>query len=143
MPPVEATIISRDAVCDARIVIQGAFIMISGLGSTLSSLQAHNRKMSATADNVANVNTNGFKRNQAVLAEGASGDVQLHLRQDRSPAPFDPLAPDAPGVEKELSNVDLADEMSGMLPTEIGYKANLKTIRAHDAMIGSLLDTLA
>ena len=51
--------------------------------------------------------------------------------------------PDAPGVAKELSNVDLADEMTGMIPTEIGYKANLKTLRAHDEMIGTLLDTLA
>lgn len=117
--------------------------MITAVSSTLSSLQAHNRKMSATADNVANVNTNGFKRNQAVLAEGASGDVQLHLRRDRTPAPLDPLAPDAPGIEKELSNVELADEMSAMVPTEIGYKANLETIRTRDDMLGSLLDTLA
>ena len=55
----------------------------------------------------------------------------------------DPLAPEAPGVETELSNVDLADEMSGMIPTEIGYKANLKTIQTRDEMIGTLLDTLA
>ncbi len=118
-------------------------MMISGLGGTLSSLRAHERKMAATADNVANVNTNGFKRHQAVLAEGREGAVRLHLNRDPSPAPKDPFAPEAPGVERELSNVDLADEMSGMLPTEIGYKANLKTIRAHDAMIGSLLDILA
>jgi flagellar hook protein FlgE len=29
-----------------------------------------------------------------------------------------------------------------MIPTEIGYKANLKTIRSRDEMIGTLLDTL-
>ena len=117
--------------------------MISGLGSALSSLQAHTRKMAATGDNVANVNTNGFKRNQAVLAEGRAGGVRLHLHRDRSPAPMDPLAPEAPGVERELSNVDLTDEMSGMIPTEIGYRANLKTIRTRDVMIGTLLDALA
>jgi flagellar hook protein FlgE len=33
--------------------------------------------------------------------------------------------------------------MSGMIPTEIGYKANLKTIQTRDDMIGTLLDTLA
>lgn len=117
--------------------------MIGGLGGTLSSLQAHGRKLAATADNVANVNTNGFKRHRAVLAEGREGEVRLHLDRDPSPAPVDPLAPEAPGLDRELSNVDLADEMTGMIPTAIGYKANLKTIRARDAMVGSLLDTLA
>ena len=117
--------------------------MIDGLSSTVSSLQAHDRKMNVHANNIANVNTNGFKRSQAVLEEGRTGDVRVALHKDLSPAPQDPLAPDAPGVEKELSNVDLADELTGMIPTEVGYKANLKTIRTRDEMIGTLLDTLA
>ena len=117
--------------------------MIAGLSSTVSSLQAHDRKMAVNANNIANVNTNGYKRDQAVLVEGGAGDVRVNLRKDMSPAPEDRLAPDAPNVEKELSNVDLADEMTGMIPTEIGYKANLKTIQARDEMMGTLLDTLA
>jgi len=117
--------------------------MIDGLSSTISSLQAHDRKMNVNANNIANVNTNGFKRDRAALQEGQAGDVRVSLTKDMSPAPEDPLAPDAPGVEKELSNVDLADELTGMIPTEIGYKANLKTIRTRDEMIGTLLDTLA
>lgn len=117
--------------------------MISGLSSTLSSLQAHNRKMDVHANNTANVNTNGFKRDQAVLQEGAAGEVRLSVRKDMSPAPEDPLAPNAPHFEKELSNVDLADEITGMIPTEMGYKANLTTIRTRDETIGTLLDTLA
>jgi flagellar basal-body rod protein FlgC len=117
--------------------------MIEGLSATLSSLQAHDRKMNVNANNVANVNTNGFKRDRAVLEEGREGEVRVNLSKDRSPAPQDPLAPDAPGVNKELSNVDLADELTGMIPAEIGYKANLATIRARDDMLGTLLDTLA
>jgi len=117
--------------------------MITGLSSTVSALQAHDRKMSVNANNIANVNTNGYKRAQAVLEEGGAGEVRVNLRKDLSPAPQDPLAPDAPGVEQELSNVDLVDEMTGMIPTEIGYKANLKTIQARDEMMGTLLDTLA
>ncbi|MBL0713171.1 MAG: hypothetical protein JJV98_05675, partial [Desulfosarcina sp.] len=99
--------------------------------------------LGVTADNVANVNTNGFKRNRAVLHEGPAGDVRVNVSKDMSPVPDDPLAPDVPGVEKELSNVDLADEMTDMIPTTIGYKVNLKVIRARDEMIGNLLDTLA
>jgi flagellar basal-body rod protein FlgC len=117
--------------------------MIDGLNSTLSSLQAHDRKLNVNANNIANVNTNGYKRDRALLEEGRPGEVRVTLSKDQSPAPEDPLAPDAPGLEKELSNVDLADELTGMIPTEIGYKANLKTIRARDELIGTLLDTLA
>ena len=117
--------------------------MDTTLNAAVSSIWAHGRKLDVTANNVANVNTNGFKRNQAVLQEGAAGDVRVHVRKDMTPAPPDPLAPDAPGIEKELSNVDLAEEMTGLIPTTIGYKVNLKVIRARDEMIGSLLDTLA
>ena len=117
--------------------------MMDGISSTLSSLQAHDRKLNVNANNIANVNTNGFKRDRAVMEEGHGGDVRVSIRKDMSPAPEDPLAPEAPGVEKELSNVDLADELTGMIPTEIGYKANLKTVRTRDEMLGTLLDTLA
>ena len=117
--------------------------MDTTFNAAISSIKAHGRKMDVTANNVANVNTNGFKRDQAVFQEGAAGDVRVHLRKDPSAAPPDPLAPDAPGVSKELSNVDLADEMTSLIPTTIGYKVNLKVIRARDEMIGSLLDTLA
>ena len=117
--------------------------MMDGISSTLSSLQAHDRKMNVNANNIANVNTNGFKRDRAILEEGKVGDVRVSLHKDMSPAPEDPLAPEAPGEEKELSNVDLADELTGMIPTEIGYKANLKTVRTRDEMLGTLLDTLA
>ncbi|MDJ0875918.1 MAG: flagellar basal body rod C-terminal domain-containing protein [Desulfobacterales bacterium] len=117
--------------------------MDTAVNSVISSINAHERKLGVTSNNVANVNTNGFKRKQAVLQEGPVGDVRVHVRQDNSPAPEDPLAPDAPGVEKELSNVNLVDEMTSLVPTTVGYKANLKVIRARDEMIGNLLDTLA
>ncbi|MGD8267223.1 MAG: flagellar basal body protein [Desulfobacterales bacterium] len=117
--------------------------MDTTFNAAISSVKAHGRKLNITANNVANVNTNGFKRDQALLREGAAGDVRVHVRKDMTPAPPDPLAPDAPGIAKALSNVDLADEMPGLIPTTIGYKVNLKVIRARDEMIGSLLDTLA
>lgn len=117
--------------------------MDTALNSVISSINAHGRKLAVTANNVANVNTNGFKRDQAVLQEGANGEVRLNVCKDDTPAPEDPLAPDAPGFEKELSNVDLVDEMTSLVPTTIGYKVNMKVVRARDEMIGNLLDTLA
>ncbi len=117
--------------------------MDTAINTVISSIKAHERKQGVTANNVANVNTNGFKRNRAVLQAGPAGDVRVNVRRDTTPAPEDPLAPDAPGVEKELSNVDLVEEITALVPTTVGYKVNMKVIRARDEMIGSLLDTLA
>ncbi len=111
--------------------------------TAVSSIRAHERKMGTTANNVANVNTNGFKRERAVLQEGANGDVQVRVRREDTPTPTDPLAPDAPDVEKSLSNVDLADEMPSLVSTSVGYKVNLQVVRARDDMIGNLLDIMA
>ena len=117
--------------------------MDTAFSTVVSSINAHERKLGVTANNVANVNTNGFKRQRAVLQEGPVGDVRVNVHKDDTPAPEDPLAPDVPGVAKELSNVNLADEMTSLVPTTVGYKANLKAIRARDEMLGNLLDTLA
>ena len=81
--------------------------MITGLSSSVSSLQAHDRKMTVNADNIANLNTNGYKRNQAVLEEGGVGEVRVNLRKDLSPAPEDPLAPeDIEKLSREFSEIN-------------------------------------
>ncbi len=121
----------------------GGINMDSTLNTAVSSVRAHERKLGVTANNVANVNTNGFKRGRAVLKEGPAGDVRVSVHREDTPSPVDPLAPAAPGVEKSLSNVDLAEEMPDLVSTTVGYKVNLKVIRARDDMIGSLLDIMA
>ena len=40
----------------------------------------------------------------------------------------------------ELSNVDLAQELTSMMVTSHSYKANISIIRSYDEMLGSLLD---
>jgi flagellar basal-body rod protein FlgC len=45
-------------------------------------------------------------------------------------------------VEKETSNVDLAEEIPNLMVTKRAYQANLKTIETQDEMLGSLLDTI-
>jgi flagellar hook protein FlgE len=113
------------------------------LNASIAALQAHTRKLDVTANNVANVNTNGFKRDRALLQEGRSGGVEVKIQKDETPAPPDPLASPDPEIPSELSNVDLTTEIPSMIPTEIGYKANLTMIKTRDEMLGRLLDTLA
>lgn len=116
--------------------------MISALSGTLSALRAFVTKLGATADNIANVNTDGFKRNRAVLHEDVSGGVRVELSKDKSPGLRYDVIEDGQKVEKETSNVDLIEEIPDLMLTRRTYQANLKTIEVQDEMLGSLLDTI-
>ena len=43
-------------------------------------------------------------------------------------------------VEKETSNVDLAEEFPQMMVTQHAYEANMKVLQAQDKMLGTTLD---
>ena len=116
--------------------------MISALNGTLSALSAFVTKLGATADNIANVNTDGFKRNRAVMHEDDNGGVRVELSKDQSPGLRYDVIEDGKKVEKETSNVDLAEEITDLMLTKRAYQANLKTIETQDEMLGSLLDTI-
>ena len=49
--------------------------MISSISSSVSAVKALSKKMSVTANNVANVNTDNFKKSRTTLNEGQSGSV--------------------------------------------------------------------
>jgi flagellar basal-body rod protein FlgC len=116
--------------------------MISALNGTISALKAFVTKLGATADNIANVNTDGFKRNRAVLHEDYNGGVRLELSKDQSPGLRYDVIEDGEKVEKETANVDLSEEIPDLMLTKRAYQANLKTIETQDEMLGSLLDTI-
>ena len=116
--------------------------MISALNGTISALKAFVTKMGVTADNIANVNTDGFKKNRAILKEDQNGGVRVEIsRENRSGFRYSGVENDR-GVEKEASNVDLAEELPDLMMTKRAYQANLKTIETQDEMLGSLLDII-
>jgi flagellar basal-body rod protein FlgC len=49
--------------------------MIPSINSTVSALQAYKKSMGVTANNIANVNTEDFKKSRATMKEGANGSV--------------------------------------------------------------------
>jgi flagellar hook protein FlgE len=116
--------------------------MVSPIQSAVSAVNAFSVKMSVTANNVANVNTDGFKKSRVTLNEGRSGGVEADLSQVDSPGFTKQTADDGQLKEVESSNVDLAEEMTASISTQTGHKANLKAIKAHDEMLGTLLDTI-
>lgn len=116
--------------------------MISAVNSTVSALQAYKTQMQVTSNNVANVNTEGFKKSKATLKEGDNGDVQVAVNRVNTPGHrYQELEGDKM-VEKETSNVDLAEEFPQMMVTQHAYEANMKVLQAQDKMMGTTLDIL-
>ena len=117
--------------------------MISALSSSISSINAHGEKMGVTANNVANVNSEEFKKSRAVLEEGVRSHVEVDISRVDTPGPLVSEVIDGERVEKELSNVDLAEEITQTIPTQRGYEANLAVIRTRDEILHHIIDIIA
>jgi flagellar basal-body rod protein FlgC len=116
--------------------------MTFALNAALSALGAYEKKLNVTANNIANVNTDGFKKSRAVLQEGDPSGVVVSISRVNTPgSPI--LPPDGTGETRESSNVDLAEEIVDLHTTKYGFQANLKTLKTEDEMLGSLFDILA
>ena len=116
--------------------------MISAINSSVSALQAYVKKLGVTANNVANVNTDGYKKVQPVMEEGMHGDVHIALTRVNTPGyPYHGYE-NGQKVEKKTSNVNLAEEIPDLMVARRSYEANIKTIQVQDEMLGSLLDII-
>lgn len=115
--------------------------MISGISAALSGIHAGGRILGVSAHNIANAQTEGFKRIRALPEESSAGGVTVTLNQDLRPGPaiFDP---EDPITFREGSNVDLEEEVVTTLQTTHLIEANIASFRAQDNVLGSLLDIL-
>jgi flagellar hook protein FlgE len=96
--------------------------------------------MAVTSNNIANVNTDEFKGSRAALSEDRAGGVHADIEKDDTPGPVRSVIQDGVATEKEMSNVDLTQEIPEMIPTQRAYEANLKAIKTYDEMLGALID---
>jgi flagellar hook protein FlgE len=116
--------------------------MVDAIQSTLSALSAFDKKMQVTANNVANVNTNEFKKSQVVLSEGENGGVRVELHKVNTPGYPTKKIKDDELVDTETSNVDLAEETGESIVTQHAYDANLKVLKTQDEILGSLINII-
>jgi len=114
--------------------------MVFGIYSGLSALQAIGLKTQTTANNVANINTDEFKRSRATLVEGNPSGVDVTISKIETPGPlvYEQTPKGTEPIEK--SNVDLAEELPNLMLSKRAYQANIKTIQVEDEMLGMLLD---
>ena len=115
--------------------------MVSGIYSGLSALRSIQVKTQTTANNVANINTDEFKRSKATLVEGSPEGVNVTITKIETPGSqvYEQTPKGTELIEK--SNVDLTEEIPSMMMSRRAFQANIKMIQAEDDMLGMLLDT--
>ena len=114
--------------------------MISAIHTALSGLTAFGKQIEVVAHNVANVNTDGFKKSKTEFVEIPSGGVLPVVEKDDSSGPT--VLRDTGGHRTmvDISNVDLGEETAQQIVAQRSFEANLQTLRAGDALLGSILD---
>ncbi len=114
--------------------------MISGINSSLSALNAFAKKQESAADNIANVNTDSFKKSRVTLQAGEQGAVVPQVTKIATPGPlvYEQTATGYEMVEK--SNVEMSEEIPQAMLNRRFYQANIKMVQIADEMVGSLLD---
>ena len=117
--------------------------MLSALYSAAQGLSAMQKKADVTANNVANINTDGFKKYRATVQEDKNGGPQVIVdRVDIGGYTVREETDQGP-VDRELSNVDAGEEMVDLMVTERGFEADVKTLQTADEMMKSLVDIKA
>jgi flagellar basal body rod protein FlgG len=112
--------------------------MIPGIQASLAALFTFGNKLSSSAHNIANVNTDGYKKRVTRISEGPKGLPELTESISDTPGS---LIPESDRV-RETSNVDLAEEIPQMMIAKRGYEANLKAFEAQNEIMKSTLDIL-
>jgi flagellar basal body rod protein FlgC len=126
----------------ADTIMYGGGGMIPIISSNLSALRAFGKKMAVIANNVANIDSEGFKKSRAVLKEGPVNNVSVEIGTVETPGPLVPVEEGGKTVPKETSNVELAEEIPQASLTKTYYQANLAVLIEEDEMLGTLLDIL-
>ena len=117
--------------------------MISSISNNLSALKAFGTGLGVKANNIANSNSENFKKSRAINTEGENGEVRTEIRKVDPENELPGVNPENNTSETQPSNVDLTEEIPGMIIDQRGFEANLKVIKTRDEMLGSVLDIIA
>ena len=99
------------------------------ISNNVSSIQAHQTMLNVNANNVANVNTDGFRPSDTRMSDDTNS-VSANVR----------LADDN-GSQK--SQTDLTKELPDRIIAQDAVAVNVEAISTKDEMLGTLLDMKA
>lgn len=114
--------------------------MMSTIHAVFSGLGAYAKQIEVSANNVANINTDGFKKSHTELVSVETGGVLPVVRKDNSAGPMVLRDRGYGPTPVELSNVDLGEETVVQIIGQRGFEANLNVLKTADKMLGSILD---
>ena len=96
--------------------------------ANVSSMIAHQGFANTNANNIANVNTDGFVPAQTNLNSSSGGVSASFQKADDNGSP--------------ISQTDLSKEIPDQLIVQNGHEVQASAIKTQDEMIGSLLDII-
>jgi len=109
--------------------------------SSIAGINASFTKMDVSANNVANINTDNYKRRVAEIHQDKNGHPRVNVTVDKTPGvEKPPIAGELEESSRELSNVNYADEAVRMIAAQVGVKANVKALQTKGETLASLID---
>jgi flagellar basal body rod protein FlgG len=114
--------------------------METGISTSIAGISAFGRQLETIANNIANVNTDGYKAKKPQIVENSQGIPEITVTIN-STGGIPIQGPDTP--VRESSNVELSQEFPNMLLAKRGYEARLKALRVQSELDKSVLDILA
>jgi flagellar hook protein FlgE len=99
--------------------------MASITSIALSGMNAAQMQLNASANNIANMNTDGFKRQQVSQTAQPEGGVSTSITTASTPGS------------------SLTEDVVTQLQAKNAFMANLAVFKTHDKMAGALLDKSA
>lgn len=97
---------------------------------SVSGLQVSSLRHDVSANNVANINTNGFSASRLIQTDVVPQGVRA--------ASIDKI----PNPDPTNSGTDLAEETVAQIVNRDTFSANAQMIKAKDRMLGTLLDMM-
>ena len=117
--------------------------MISNIYSAVSALFSFGKKVESHANNVANADTDGYKKTRVRMQEALPQGVKSKVEKINTPGPV-VVKQTANGMKPvELSNVDLTTELPEMQLSQRMFEANLKSLKAQQEIEEAVLDLKA
>ncbi len=129
---------------------------VMGINAGLSAFKAYGVRQDVAANNVANVNTNGYVPSRVDLEEAPSHNgvkvaqvrketdqVNLSTREKQENKTEERNETYAQEMKEKPSGTDLAREFVSMLENKNAYGANAQAIKAQENMTGEVLNILA
>ena len=113
---------------------------MSAIDTALSGLTAFAKKLDVSANNVANVNTDGFHKSRVESVEVGTGGVLPVVQKDDSAGPAVLKDRGYGAAQVELSNVDLGESFIDMIAAQRGFQANSRVITTSDEILQELVN---